>query len=86
MFSEDNVGLVEELGFQPSSELSSTDNNNINIININVVTYLWELVGNVSTNQAYIILWEHIVLREYCTYLLTYSLMIIIDIDIIIPI
>jgi len=40
MFSEDNVGLVEELGFQPSSELSSTDNNNINIININVVTYL----------------------------------------------
>jgi len=28
MFSEDVVGLVEEMGFQPSSELSSTDNNN----------------------------------------------------------
>jgi len=25
MFSEDVVGLVEEMGFQPSSELSSTD-------------------------------------------------------------
>ena len=25
MFSEDIVGLVEEMGFQPSSELSSTD-------------------------------------------------------------
>jgi len=25
MFSEDVVGLVEEMGFQPGSELSSTD-------------------------------------------------------------
>jgi len=25
MFSEDVVGLVEEMGFQPSSEVSSTD-------------------------------------------------------------
>jgi len=25
MFSEDAVGLVEEMGFQPSSEFSSTD-------------------------------------------------------------
>ena len=86
MFSEDNVGLV---GWYIAHQFSEVRYyvyiDNIDIIIVSRGQFRAGLKTQLF-NQAYIILWEHIVLREYCTYLLTYSLMIIIDIDIIIPI